>query len=75
MPGTGRFSMKRSRRIGGLQGGICMVQEIFKRYEKKYLLTESDCSRLMLTIGGILKPDNTENIGSAIFILTRRITC
>ena len=57
MPGTGRFSMKRSRRIGGLQGGICMVQEIFKRYDKKYLLTESDCSRLMLTIGGILKPD------------------
>lgn len=34
-----------------------MVQEIFKRYEKKYLLTESDCSRLMLAIGGILKPD------------------
>ncbi len=34
-----------------------MVQEIFKRYGKKYLLTEQDFSRLMLTIGGVLKPD------------------
>ena len=34
-----------------------MVQEIFKRYEKKYLLTEEEFGRLMLTIGGVLELD------------------
>ena len=37
-----------------------MLQEVFKRYEKKYLLTEDGFRRLMLTVGGSFQPDQYE---------------
>ena len=37
-----------------------MLQEVFKRYEKKYLLTEDGFRRLMLAVGGSFQPDQYE---------------
>lgn len=34
-----------------------MTEEVFKRYEKKYLLTGEQCRRLMLVLGGLLELD------------------
>lgn len=53
-------------------GGMTVLQEVFKRYEKKYLLTEDGFRRLMLAVGGSFSRINTNSIRSAISILTLR---
>lgn len=47
------------------------VQEVFKRYEKKYLLTCEQHQALMKQVGDRLILDAYGGIRSVIFILTR----
>ena len=38
------------------EGGT-MAQEVFKRYEKKYLLTQEQYQKFMLILGGVMDMD------------------